>query len=238
MERYLSITLTKIRHKGNFIDYIDKIYKYIVSIKNISHRFTNFYLQGETEEEARKYEVPEHNPQFVEILRHAGVYPCPGKRRFALGLWNGMSAQPESRSLHLNFSYEASERPFFDHRAEAIFFFPFLHDESDVEVSREISQLVPLAFELLPCSFITEYDFNYISHYNAIPDLIVGSALYGRKTELAGVEGMRRDINDELVVLSPVVGPFDSGNPEHVTKAHDWEKYLLRNPEFRQLLLR
>lgn len=238
MERYLSITLAKIQHKSKFIDYIDNIYKYIISLKNISPRFENFYLQGDTEEEARKYEVPEHNPQFVEILRHVGVYPRSGKRRFALGLWNGMSAQPEGRSLHLNFSYEASERPFFDHRAEVIFFFPFLHDESDREVSREISQLVPLAFEFLPCSFITEYDFNYISHYNAIPDLIVGGALYGRKTELAEVEGVRRDINDELVALSPVVGPFDSGNPEHVTKAHDWEKYLLRNPGFRQLLLR
>jgi len=43
---------------------------------------------------------------------------------------------------------------------------------------------------------------------------------------------------DELVALSCINDKFDSGNPEHVKKAHAWEKKLLNTPEFQQLLLR
>ena len=43
---------------------------------------------------------------------------------------------------------------------------------------------------------------------------------------------------DELVALSCINDKFDSGNPEHVKKAHAWEKKWLNTPEFQQLLLR
>lgn len=238
-ERYLTMTLPKIQQEFNdyIYDLLPKLHRYLVLTKDISPRYSHFYMQGETEEEATEHEMPRNYPQFVEMVRNFGDFR-PGDTHFVLGLWNGILEYSGSCSFHFNFSNDASEKPFFDHRAEVGFHFPLFQNESDDKVSREISQLVPLAFAVLPCSFITEYDFNYISQYDGIPDLIVGSALYGRKIDLAGVEGMRRDISDELVVLSPVDDKFDSGNAEHVQKAHAFEKRLLRNPEFRQLLLR
>lgn len=238
-ERYLTMTLPKINYTfSEYIhDFLYKLHSYLIQTKKIASRYKHFYMQGESEEEALEHEMPEQYTQFEKMVHEFSDF-LPDDTQFVLGLWNGMFEFADGCSFHFHFSNDASEKPFFDHRAEASFHFPLLQDESDHTITQEISQLVPLAFELLPCSFITEYDFNYISQYNGTPDLIVGAALYGRKTDLAGVEGVRRDITDELVVLSPVVGPFDSGNPEHVKKAHDWEKYLLRAPEFRQLLLR
>lgn len=238
MERYLNIILPKVRNGSDFINYLHLLHRYILAVKNISPRYENFFLQGSTEEEARIYKVPVQFSQFEEMLAQVDKCPNIEDTFFLLGLWNGMEQQEDGCSFQLNFSNENSNNMYFDHLANAKFYFPLFHNKLDDGITREIHQLVLLAFDVLPCSFITEYDFNYISQYDGIPDLIVGSVLYGRKNDLDGIEGVRHDINDELVVLSSVAEKFDSRNPEHVKKAHAWEKQLLRNPRFRQLLLR
>ena len=238
MERYLNIILPKIRRGSDFISYLHLLHQYIIATKNISPRYEKFFLQADTEKEAKDYEVPDYFFQFEKILVQVEKYPDSEDTFFLLGIWNGMERQEDGRSFQFSFSNEPSKNIFFDHMASAKFHFPLFYSEFDNDITNEINQLVILAFNFLPCLFITEYDFNYISQYKASPDLIIGSALYGRKTDMDGMEGMRYDINDELISLSSVAEKFDSGNPEHVRKAHAWEKQLLKTPKFRQLLLR
>lgn len=238
MERYLNIILPKVRNSSYFSNYLHLLHGYIMAVKSISPRYENFFLQGSTEKEARMYKVPDDFSQFMKFLSKTERYPNIEDTFFILGLWNGMELQTEGRSFQFNFSTEDSNNLYFTKLASAKFHFPLFHDKFDDEITREIHQLVPLAFDTLPCSFITEYDFNYISQYDGIPDLIVGSTLYVRKIDMNGIEGIQHDINDELVALSCINDKFDSGNPEHVKKAHAWEKTLLNTPEFLQLLLR
>lgn len=238
MERYLNIVLPKIRSESDFISYLQLLHQYIVAAKNISPRYEKFFLQADTENEAKAYEVPDQFSQFEKILAQLGKYPDTEDTFFLLGIWNGMVRQEDGRSFQIIFSNENSKNLFFDHRANAKFHFPLFYSDFDDDITDEINKLVILAFNVLPCTFITEYDFNYVSQYETYPELIIGSALYGRKTDMDGIEGVRYDINNELIALSSVAEKFDSGNPDHVMKAHAWEKQLLMTPKFHELLLR
>ncbi len=222
----------------------------------LGDNFANYYLQaGEYEEdemdleahlrESTQHKVPSDFKEFFSMLTSCGEDPHD-EDFYILGMWNGnidflsASEGDQINSLSVTINLSASNRGSIFHSYKANVDFCFLAGNKNEYKSKKFiaENIIQISISSLPFKYATFVNREYISYYDSIPDIIIGGSLYCIKSELDTVQGFRRHVSEDIEEISPIQGYFDIHNPEHIQKAHNFEEELLRNHQFRQLLLR
>lgn len=252
MEIKLSLVMDRINSRSDFIPYLKKIHAFLMSTSILGDNFANYYLQaGESEDleahlrESTQHKLPSDFKDFLSMLTSCGEAPQENDF-YLLGLWNGnmdfLTASEGDRidsfSVTVNLSASSRGSIFRDYKA-SIEFILLAGDKDEYEEKKGIAEkLIEISIPSVPFKYATFIDSGYISHYDGIPDIIIGGSLYCIKSELDTVRGFRRQTSENIEEISPIKGHFDIHDPEHIQKAHKFEAELLQNHQFRQLLLR
>lgn len=238
MNILLSIVLNRIKSPLFYKEYLKKIQHFFILSASLHEDFKHYYLQGENIENIRKYRIPSEFNEFEKLL---GVYedkPDMLKDTLLLGLWNGMEDHHHIFSVMISLTCHDRDNIALAYKAALNFDFLAADEQEFLKKKEMAEKLVQLAATTLPFKYATFFDRKYIMSYQGMPQIIIGGSLYSYKTDLATVDGFKRSFSDIVEEISPTDEPFDVNNSIHIQKAHAFEKRLLRNPEFQQLLMR
>lgn len=237
MQLDLNVMLNRVPNSDSYIYSLASIHEFIIKTSTLGEDFRRFLLKGDTLEEAMLYTVPANFADFVVLLKEQGEFIPFKSTCYILGLWNGHQEIENSISAAIVFMEDEGSSLSHSISLQFSFIVRNLHEYHEKKAVAD--KIVSLATSMLSFKYATFYDLEYVSSFeDHRPELYTGGILYCNPKIINQLEGFKRPLSSDLIELAALNEPLDLDNSEHIKKNHAFEKMLLKNKDFRQLIQR